>query len=359
MSTELKAFELSAKVEQKAIVSYDKEGIENYVAAVENKYQGLVFTEEATTEAKEERAKLNKLKDNIDTFRKNITGELTSDINLFDTDFKNYAARIAKVSKDIDEQVKVFEKNEEKKRLEKSKEFMQSLVKMRDQYTEFLPQLLDLVDQNKIFALKGSYTEKGEIAKKLADFIDQELMKYDEILAARKAAEELLKQKRELIVSQCTSMTEMFELKIPLSPKTFGYLKDYELTAITTEIQRVAKEQSVSEKEAVEKIRIEEERKATIKAQEEVKKQQVAEPVIEEATIIEEPKDIKTQENVEQVNLSKETTANILEKKVYGSIAYDGGVLNFEGCELELAKKFKKFFVDNNLNYEIIKQEVR
>lgn len=349
MSTEVKEFELKAKVEQKAVVSYDKEGIEAYVSMVENKYNGLVFTEENLPEAKEERAKLNKLKDGVDTYRKDITAELTSEIKVFDEDFKGYAARIAKVSKNIDEQVKVFEKKEEEKRLETARNFMKSLVKMREQYTEFLPQLLELVDQSKIFTLKGSYTEKGEVSKKLADFIDLELAKYDEIITARKAAEELLQQKRELIVSQCKSISQMLKLELELSPKQFAYLKDYDLSAITGEIQRAGQEQKEKEERAIKRI----EEEARIKAEKEAERKIMEESKVEEVkeSISSQP---EPQREVLEPELVQEPTQEI---KSSQKLFY--GVLEFEGISLAEATAFRKFLDENNIKFKVIKSEVK
>ncbi len=359
MSNEIvKEFELIAVVKQKAIVEYDKKGIEDYVAMVESKYQDVVFTEEEVKTGTEERAKLNKLSKAIDEYRKNITEELTSDIKAFESDFKSYAERVTKVSKNIDVQVKVFEEREIEKRLEISKNYMVSMVAIREQYKEFLPQLLELVEQNKIFTLKGSYTEKGEVSKKLSDFITQELMKYDEIIAARKAQEELLQQKRDLIISQCKAMTEMFELKLELSPKQFAYLKDYELTAITTEIQRIAKEQSEKEVEAVKKI----EEEATRKAQEELEKARIEEEnkKIQESKVEEEEQEEfeKDQKELESMRFSEPKTVEIKDSIQPPSKLFYG-VIEFEGITIAEATAFRKFLDENNIKFKTIKSEVK
>ena len=53
--------EIVAKISQKSIIEYNKEEIEKELKVIEEKYTGLTFTEEQLGEAKEERAKLNKL----------------------------------------------------------------------------------------------------------------------------------------------------------------------------------------------------------------------------------------------------------------------------------------------------------
>ena len=66
-------------------------------------------------------------------------------------------------------------------------------------------------------------------------------------------------------------------------------MKDYELTVITTEIQRVAKEQSDKEKEAIEKIQKEAEEKAEIEA--EKQKLRDVTTKVDELTTVEELKE--------------------------------------------------------------------
>ena len=351
MENEVKEFELLAKVEQKAVVSYDKAGIENYVKAVEEKYKGIVFTDENIDLAKTERASLNKLKSSVDTYRKNITGELTSEIKVFDTDFKNYASRIDAVSSSIDIQVKKFEEIQIELRVKKVSDYLNKILEEFPKYEEFRNQLQP-TNSNKLYTLKGSFGKDGEVGQKIIDFIQVQLSQFDEVLNARELAEKLLQEKRELIVSQCASTSEMLDLKIPLSPKQFAYLKDYELSEITNEINRAAKEQRKKEEEAVKKIEEEARIKAEKEALEKIKEEE-KQKVVESFDGTQE----EFTSNADNFLKKVEETKEVQEVKASTKLFY--GVIEFEGIEVSKATAFRKFLDENGIQFKTIKSEVK
>ena len=335
--------EIVAKISQKSIIEYNKEEIERELKIIEEKYIGLTFTEEQLGEAKEERAKLNKLVKGLGDYRKSIVKEAMTEIEPFEIFMKEAEKRAKNLSESIDLQVKKFEENLKIERLSKVSEYLEKLLEENPKYKEFKQQLAPSLD-NAIFTNKGSFNAKNEVGSKIIEFINAQLLQFDEILEARKVQEELLQQKRELIVSQCKAMTEMFELKIDLSPKQFAYLKDYELTVITTEIQRVAKEQSDKEKEAIEKIQKEAEEKARIEAEKKI----LEESKVEETEIIEEKKDEIIKE-IEKVQVKEEIK---YVKKFYG-------IIEFEGISIEEATAFRRFLDTNNIKFKVNKSEVK
>ena len=340
--------EIVAKISQKSIIEYNKEEIEKELKVIEEKYTGLTFTEEQLGEAKEERAKLNKLVKGLGDYRKSIVKEAMTEIEPFENFMKEAEKRAKNLSESIDAQAKKFEENLKIERLAKVTEYLESLLEENPKYKEFKQQLAPSLD-NAIFTNKGSFTAKNEVGSKIIDYINTQLVQFDEILKAREEQEKILQQKRELIVSQCKAMTEMFELKIELSPKQFAYLKDYDLTAITTEIQRVAKEQSDKEKEAIEKIRKEEEEKAILEA---------------ERKILEES---KVEETKEHVYSQPEPQKEILELKsvqehtqeVKSSQKLFYGVIEFEGIAISEATAFRRFLDTNKIKFKVNKSEVK
>lgn len=335
--------EIVAKISQKSIIEYNKEEIEKELKVIEEKYTGLTFTEEQLGEAKEERAKLNKLVKGLGDYRKSIVKEAMTEIEPFENFMKEAEKRAKNLSESIDAQAKKFEENLKIERLAKVTEYLEALLEEKPQYAEFKQQLAPSMD-NAVFINKGSFTAKGEVGTKIIDYIQTQLLQFDEILAARKAQEELLQQKRELIISQCESISKLLELKMPLSPKQFAYLKDYDLTKITDEITRAGKEQSEKERIAIEKIQKEADEKARIEAEKKI----LDESKVEEAKIIEEKKEEVTKE-IEKAQ-EKEEVKHV--KKFYG-------IIEFEGISIEEATAFRRFLDTNNIKFKVNKSEVK
>ena len=335
--------EIVAKISQKSIIEYNKEEIEKELKVIEEKYTGLTFTEEQLGEAKEERAKLNKLVKGLGDYRKSIVKEAMTEIEPFENFMKEAEKRAKNLSESIDAQAKKFEENLKIERLAKVTEYLEALLEEKPQYAEFKQQLAPSMD-NAVFINKGSFTAKGEVGTKIIDYIQTQLSQFDEIIAARKAQEELLQQKRELIVSQCISVSEMLGLKMPLTAKQFAYLKDYDLSEITGEIQRAGKEQSEKERIAIEKIQKEADEKARIEAEKKI----LDESKVEEAKIIEEKKEEVTKEIEKEQE--KEEVKHV--KKFYG-------IIEFEGISIEEATAFRRFLDTNNIKFKVNKSEVK
>ena len=340
--------EIVAKISQKSIIEYNKEEIEKELKVIEEKYTGLTFTEEQLGEAKEERAKLNKLVKGLGDYRKSIVKEAMTEIEPFENFMKEAEKRAKNLSESIDAQAKKFEENLKIERLAKVTEYLEALLEEKPQYAEFKQQLAPSMD-NAVFINKGSFTAKGEVGTKIIDYIQTQLSQFDEILAARKAQDELLQQKRELIVSQCISVSEMLGLKMPLTAKQFAYLKDYDLSKITDEITRAGKEQAEKERIAIEKIQKEADEKARIEAENKILEESKVEDVKESINNQSEP-----QKEVLTPTLVQET---IQEVKTSQKLFY--GVIEFEGISIEEATAFRKFLDENNIKFKVNKSEVK
>ena len=340
--------EIVAKISQKSIIEYNKEEIEKELKVIEEKYTGLTFTEEQLGEAKEERAKLNKLVKGLGDYRKSIVKEAMTEIEPFENFMKEAEKRAKNLSESIDAQAKKFEENLKIERLAKVTEYLENLLEENPQYSEFKQQLAPSMD-NAVFTNKGSFNAKNEVGSKIIEFINTQLSQFDEILAARKAQEELLQQKRELIVSQCISVSEMPGLKMPLTAKQFAYLKDYDLSKITDEITRAGKEQAEKERIAIEKIQKEADEKARIEAEKKILEESKIEEVKESINNQSEP-----QKEVLEPELVQEPT-----QEVKNSQKLFYGVLEFEGITIAEATAFRKFLDENNIKFKVNKSEVK
>lgn len=90
-------------------------------------YKGLVYTEEQMKEAKADRAKLNALATAIDSKRKEIKKQCLQPYEAFETQIKDLLALIKEPVALIDTQIKDFEEEKKKKKLEEVKELFEKL----------------------------------------------------------------------------------------------------------------------------------------------------------------------------------------------------------------------------------------
>ena len=81
-------------------------------------YKGRVYTEDTVTEAKKDRANLNKLADAIDTKRKEMKATYLEPYALFETQAKELTAMVKEQVAEIDAQVKAFEAFKKEQKLE-------------------------------------------------------------------------------------------------------------------------------------------------------------------------------------------------------------------------------------------------
>lgn len=84
-------------------------------------YKGRVYTEDTVTEAKKDRANLNKLADAIDTKRKEMKAMYLEPYALFETQAKELTAMVKDQVAEIDAQVKAFENFRKQEKLERIK----------------------------------------------------------------------------------------------------------------------------------------------------------------------------------------------------------------------------------------------
>ena len=105
-----------------------------------NAYKGRVYTDETISDAKKDRANLNKLADAIDNRRKELKSLYLAPYQEFEVKAKELINLVKNQSKEIDEQVKEYDKQ---RKLKKKK-------KIKARYLEIMGNLAELVPYSKI-----------------------------------------------------------------------------------------------------------------------------------------------------------------------------------------------------------------
>lgn len=101
-------------------------------------YKGLVYTEEQIKEAKADRAKLNALATAIDSKRKEIKKQCLQPYEAFEAQIKDLLALIKEPVSLIDTQIKDFEEEKKKKKLEEVKALFEKLKDAAGEELEFI-----------------------------------------------------------------------------------------------------------------------------------------------------------------------------------------------------------------------------
>ena len=101
-------------------------------------YKGLVYTEEQIKEAKADRAKLNALATAIDSKRKEIKKQCLQPYEAFEAQIKDLLALIKEPVSLIDTQIKGYEEEKKKKKLEEVKELFEKLKTEAGEELEFI-----------------------------------------------------------------------------------------------------------------------------------------------------------------------------------------------------------------------------
>lgn len=91
-------------------------------------YKNTVYTEETIKEAKEDRAKLNNLSKKLNDSRIEKEREFMKSFEQFKKEIKDLTDTVSVASKNIDEQVKAFEKKEQDEKLEEIVKFFEENV---------------------------------------------------------------------------------------------------------------------------------------------------------------------------------------------------------------------------------------
>lgn len=219
-----------------------KTNVESYI----QNFKGLVYTDENIKDAKEDRAKLNKLKKNLNDFGVKTEKALTQDVKQFRSDLKEVIELLESPLNDIDVKVKQYE--EEQRNLK--------LIFVKDCITKLaIESELDVEDYEKI-ETKSEYLNASTSKKKIEEDI---LSQIKEI--------KLLKEKRILEEKQIKQQVQVKNLEHQLNVKLqenayVNMLHFKEFDEICNLIDIDAKRQKNSEIAYAQKIKEQEEAKA-------------------------------------------------------------------------------------------------
>ena len=97
-------------------IIFDVEALNAAVDAVLEQYDGLVVTEDMVTAIKSEMAALNKVKDKLESARKDIAGQISAPVKEFEAQVKAAVQRIIDGRGKLDDQVKEFDRQQREAR---------------------------------------------------------------------------------------------------------------------------------------------------------------------------------------------------------------------------------------------------
>lgn len=136
--------EIEAKITGIAKVEDNIIDAKEYALSLKEYYSKLVFSEEQLSEAKNERASINKVVKKIADYRKNIVAEFKKPIELFETTAKETEKILKETADFVDVQVKNFENKEKEEKLESIREIFNQLAE----------ELKEILTLEKIFDMK-------------------------------------------------------------------------------------------------------------------------------------------------------------------------------------------------------------
>lgn len=149
-------------------------------------YKGRIYTEQTVTEAKKDRANLNKLAEAIDSKRRDVKAMYLRPVEEFEAQAKELAGMVKAQSAEIDAQVKAFEQLRKDEKLEKIK---------AEIYAPMIGKLAGLVPYERLHDPKWlnvtthMNTVADELARKVekitAGFAAIEALGLDEVLTAQ------------------------------------------------------------------------------------------------------------------------------------------------------------------------------
>lgn len=109
-------------------IRWNYEAVKQWVEDGLANYKGIVYTADTITQAKKDRANLNKLVDAIDAKRKEMKAHYLQPYEAFEAQAKELVAMVKAVNAEIDAQVKAFEAFKKEEKLTKIKELYQTMI---------------------------------------------------------------------------------------------------------------------------------------------------------------------------------------------------------------------------------------
>ena len=204
--------------------------VESFIVTIKEKYENIIFSEKQIDEAKTSRTSLNKLEKNISYVRKKIEKESKIDIEKLINTLKQAEKDVKELSNNIGSQIKTFEEQEWKKKLEEINVAIRNIF-------ENDTNLIDYIKRNE------KWKNKTFTISKIKDEVESELSR--------------LKMKKDFILEEIKKSNEEISFKI-LFEKMI-YLLNYEYSDITniirSEKEKIKETEENLRKQAEEKAR--------------------------------------------------------------------------------------------------------
>lgn len=132
----MKEYQVQAVVQTAGVIAVNYEQMDSYLEGMELAYQEFDVTEDNIPEARENRATLNKIYNEIEARRKAIKREFEKPEKAFEEELKKRTARIQKIIGKIDGDLALFEN---KRKAEKRKQIEKIYQETIGEYEKFLP----------------------------------------------------------------------------------------------------------------------------------------------------------------------------------------------------------------------------
>ena len=153
-------------------IDWNKAELEENVRSIVAAYQGLVYTEDTVSDAKNDRAALRKLLNEIEDRRKLVKKKCMEPYEVFESDLKDVTALIKEQISIIDGQVKEYENSvkEEKK------------ARLQDVYAEAIGELAEVLPFERVF--EAQYLNVSFKESKAATEIQEKVQRVKSDMAA-------------------------------------------------------------------------------------------------------------------------------------------------------------------------------
>lgn len=100
-------------------------------------YQGLVVEESAISEAKNDKAKINKVKSNIESVRKSVKSQYLAPLNRFEDECKKLTNVCDAAYKNINDQVAAFDEKRKQAKFSEIQTYFANIPKKHPEYADF------------------------------------------------------------------------------------------------------------------------------------------------------------------------------------------------------------------------------
>lgn len=246
----MNAVELKVLKSTPATIQFNDEAISVYLDGLLEKYEGMVFTDETSTDCRKTISELNKLSKGINKFRLDRKKELIAEVSGFEDKCKALVSKVDTTVAPLKEQLQAFDEAAAAEKLKLATGYILEAIETYQLKKKFADQLVPRAD----------VTNRSTSKKKVMEGVFEDAKTLKKMQEAEHAKIEMVKAWIEL-------KNVEFELAVKMHYSEFESLVDQELDYIKGRILDTATSRQISEFEAMEKVRKEAEAKAQREAE--------------------------------------------------------------------------------------------